>query len=265
MLLAGLVCLFSPSGTAAILAQDGNAFVRQVRAMESDEMGVPHPAGLAFSSRAKAFHVVGARAQGQPPPARTDIIKLTPFSDQVGSARIAAAIRDPINTAFDSQFNRLLIFQSPANRLIEVLEGPDGNLDPTTLVRHDARHFGLENPQGMTFDPASGHLFILDATGPRIVRIEPGPGGGFDNVTISEVDLRQTGLVDPRGLAFDPSTGHLHLLSPAQQTLYELSETGQIVATRDLSEFGLGHPQGMVFAPSGDSTDDPTIINLCCR
>jgi hypothetical protein len=114
----------------------------------------------------------------------------------------------------------------------------------------------------MTFDPASGRLFILDAAGPRIVRIEPEPGGGFDNGTISEVDLRQTGLVDPRGLAFDPTTGHLHVLIPAEQKLYELSETGQIVASRDLSEFGLGHPQGMVFAPSGDSTDDPAIMNL---
>jgi PKD repeat protein/uncharacterized protein YjiK len=262
MLLAGLLYLFYPGGATPILAQNGHAFVRQVRAMESDEMGISHPAGLAFSSGAKAFHVVEARAQGQPPPANTDIIKLTPFSAQVGSARIAAAIRDPINTAFDGQFNRLLIFQSPNNKLIEVLEGPDGNLDPTTLIRHDARRFGLQNPQGMTVDPASGHLFILDATGPRIVRIEPEAGGGFDNATISEVDLQQHGLVDPRGLAFDPATGHLHLLSPAERTLYQLSETGQIVATRNLSEFGLGQPQGMVFAPSGDATDDPTIVNL---
>ncbi len=95
MLLAGLIYLFYPGGTTPILAQDGHAFVRQVRAMESDEMGVPNPAGLAFSSRANVFHVVEAPGQGQPPPANTDIIKLTPFSDQVGSARIAAAIRDP--------------------------------------------------------------------------------------------------------------------------------------------------------------------------
>ncbi len=214
MVLAGLLSLFLMKEYAVTLAQNGNAFVRQVRTMESDEMGIPNPAGLAFSPRAGAFHVVEARGQGQPPPAETDIIKLTPFSDRVGSARIAAAIQDPINMAFDSQFNRLLIFQSPANQLIEVLEGPDGNLDPGTVIRHDARHFGLGDPQGMTVDPASGHVFILDATGPRIVAIEPEPGGSFDNAIISEVDLRQTGLVDLRGLAFDPSTGHLHVYEP---------------------------------------------------
>ena len=95
MLLAGLVYLFSPGRTTAILAQNGNAFVRQVRAMESDEMGIPHPAGLAFSSRGKAFHVVEGRGQGQPPPAETDIVKLTAYGDRAGSARIAAAIFSP--------------------------------------------------------------------------------------------------------------------------------------------------------------------------
>jgi hypothetical protein len=34
------------------------------------------------------------------------------------------------------------------------------------------------------------------------------------------------------------------------------------VATRDLSEFHVGNPQGMVFAPSGDQTDDPTQVSL---
>ena len=110
MLLAGLVYLLYPSRTTVILAQNGYAFVKQVRAIESDELGVSHPARLAFSPGTNAFHVVAAPGQGQPPPARTDIINLSPFSDQLDSARIAAAIRDPINTAFDSQFNRLLIF-----------------------------------------------------------------------------------------------------------------------------------------------------------
>ena len=262
MLMAGLVYLFSLSGTTTVLAQNGHAFVRQVRAMESEKMGLTNPAGLAFSPGANAFHVVEGRGQGQPPPAETDIVKLTPFADRVGSARIAAAIKDPINTTFDSQRQRLLIFQSPNNKLIEVLEGPDGNLDPATLIRHDARHFGLQNPAGMTVDPASGHLFILDTVGPRIVRVEPEPDGGFDNAVISEVDLQSTGLGDPRGLAFDQTTAHLHLVSPAEQKLYELDQSGRVMASRDLSELGVGDPQGMVFAPSGDLTDDPGQMSL---
>jgi uncharacterized protein YjiK len=162
--------------------------------------------------------------------------------------------------AFDERLARLLIFRSPNNHLIEVREGADGNLDPQTLIRHDARHFGLQNPQGLTVDPASGQLFFLDATGPRLVRVEPEADGTFDQAVISTVDLQPTGLADVRGLAFDPTTGNLHVI--AGQNLYELTQAGQVAATRDLSEFGIRDPEGMVFAPSGDQTDDPAETNL---
>ena len=200
LILAGVSLIFLLGGSSATLAQNNASFVRQVRTLETDEAGLQNPAGLAYSSGGQAFHAVEARGQGQPLPTDTDIIKLTAFADHKGVARVTAAIQDPINMAFDDQFKRLLIYQSPANKLIEVLEDADGNLNPATLVRHDAGHFNLDNPQGMTIDPASGHLYILDATRPRLVRIEPDSDGDFDGVVISEIDLQPTGIVGPRGL-----------------------------------------------------------------
>jgi len=114
----------------------------------------------------------------------------------------------------------------------------------------------------MTIDAAKGHVLILDSSAPQIVRIEPDSQGGFDGAAalnegrISWMDLKQAGLVDVRGLAFNPSNGHLYLLSPIERKIYELTETGQVVATRALSGFNLIDPRGMVFAPSGDPTDD---------
>jgi uncharacterized protein YjiK len=146
--------------------------------------------------------------------------------------------------------------------LIEVQEDAQGNLDPRTLVRHEAGHFGLQEPQGMTIDPASGHLFILDSAAARIIRVEPEGDGTFDRAVVTAIDLQPTGLAAVRGLAFDPTTGHLHLLSLPEQTLVEVSQSGQVVATRALAAFGLRQPQGMVFAPSGDLTDAASEISL---
>ena len=262
LILIGVSCVSLLSGSYAALAQGNAAIVREVRSLEVDQAGVQNPAGLAFSPRANAFYVIEGQRPTQPPAATTDLIKMTSFADRAGSARIAAAIQNPINMAFDSQFSRLLIFQTPANQLIEVLEDSNGNLDPSTMIRHDARHFGLQNPQGMTIDPASGQLFILDSRVPRIVRIEPEADGSFDNAVISVVDLIATDLIDPRGLALDPTTGHLHVVNPVEQELYELTQTGQVVGTRDLAALELGAPQGMVFAASGDLTDDPVEMSL---
>ncbi|HEX6268593.1 MAG TPA: hypothetical protein VFZ43_00020 [Anaerolineales bacterium] len=242
----------------AISAQGNTAFIRLVRAMEGDETGLLNPAGMAFSARANAFQVLDR----QDASADTHLVKLTPFADRAGSARLAAVIRNPINLAFDNGVGRLLILHSSDNQLLEVGEDANGNLDPSTLTRHNIQGFDLQDPQGMAFDAASGVLYILDAAGLRIVRVQPGTDGSFEGAAVSTIDLGSSGVVSPRGLALDPSTGNLHVIVPAEQKLIELSQSGELVATRDLSEFGLKNPQGMVFAPSGDQTDDPSEVNL---
>ena len=236
--------------------------MRQARVLESDRTGISSPVGLAFSSASESFYVIGARPGGAS--ADTEVVRLTPFelspvSDRRGSARIAAAVRDPVNLAFDARYTRLLLLDN-ADRLLEVLPDSGGDLDPRTLVRRDALRLDLRDPQGMTVDPASGVVFVLDAAQPRIVRIEPDASGSFDAATVSEVDLRSSGVSGVRGLAFDPSTGHLHVGSA--QGLAELTTSGDTVTTRDLSPLGLAKPAGMAFAPSGDQTDDSAALSV---
>jgi uncharacterized protein YjiK len=166
-----------------------------------------------------------------------------------------ADVADPINTAFDAEGNRLLILESSTNQLVEM------SLDRLTMNRIDARRFGLRDPQGLTVDPASGRLFVLDA-GPRIVGIDPHPLLGFRGALISVVDLAPAGLSHVRGIAFDPTSGHLHVLDPVAHELHEVSQMGRVVAIRDVSEFRLHDPQGMTFGPSGDATDDASAMGL---
>ncbi len=200
------------------MAQDNAAFVRQIRAFNTDSIGFLNPAGLAFSPGANTFHVVKALAPDLPTPPNTDIVKITPVEERVGSDRIAVAMKSPIDMAFDSQLNRLLLFQSRANQLIEVLEGSDGDLNPMTLVRHDVRHLVVQDAQGMTVDPTNGHLLILDALQLEIIRVEPEPEGGFDNAVISIVDLQGIEVVSSAG------AGHRHHL-PAPGLMLRCWET----------------------------------------
>jgi hypothetical protein len=252
-LILGLSFVWIPIGSA----QANPPVIDLVRAMQSDHTGINGPMGLVFSSRLNAFYALDAR-EWRGSQASTNLVELAVVEDRAGSARIAAAIQDPINMAYDNQANRLLILQAQGNQLLEVLAGQDGRIDPTTLTRHNVVNFGLQDPQGLTVDPVSGDLFILDAAGPRIVRIS----GGLDSGTVSVVDLGSSGISTPRGIAFEPSTAHLHVVSRAEKKLVELSQSGEVVATRDLSQFDLKDTQGMVFAPSGDQTDDPARMNL---
>ena len=180
--------------------------VRQAQVLEHDRTGVDAPAGLAFSPRAGPS-TSSERGRGAGRPRLTSSgshrSSCRRFPDRAGEARIAAALKDPVNVVFDARHARLLLLDS-ADRLLEVRSDASGDLDPRTLVRRDALRLDLRDPQGMAVDPASGAVYVLDASGPRLVRIEPAADGSFDAATVSDVDLRSSGVSAARGLAFDP-------------------------------------------------------------
>jgi uncharacterized protein YjiK len=250
----------TPLTLASVWAQDKNGPVRQVRVIEAAERGFPSPGSVAYSPRADALMVFGVDPQQGLP--GSELRSITMGGDPQGLVRLATAITDPRNLAFDAKAGRLLILEARQGELIAIPARPDGNLDPARQVRFAAEHWGVVDPRGLTVDPASGRLFVLDRGGPWLLRIEPDEVGSFDTATVTRVDLGHLGLIDPRGLAFDPTTGHLHVLSGAKWTLYELTEEADLVATRDLSGLGLFDPRGMVFAPSGDTTDDPGCVSV---
>jgi hypothetical protein len=259
LIIVAFILCFSLKGSSATQAQNAPAFIRQVRVLEIDRAGLRNPAGLAFSDKGNAFHVVEMR---QISSSYTDFVKVTPFADHAGSARIATAVQNPINMAFDNKLNRLLILQAQSNQLLSVPGDINGNLNPAALTRYDAKGFGLQNPEGMIVDETNGTLFILDAVGPRIVQVKPRADGSFSEAGVSEISLQSYGFSALRGVAFNPTSGHLFVINPAEQELYELTQSGQLTATRDLSQFGLKNSQAIVFAPSGDGTDDPSQMSL---
>ncbi len=173
----GFTLLFSFESRSAVVAQGESLSITLIRYFDQDTISPLNPVGLAFSPVANEFLVLEA----QPTTSSTsNIIKITPFEDREGSEIIAAAVADPINMVFDSKSGRMLLIDSVANDMIEIKAKSDGSFRSVpTLTRHDIQHFKLENPQGMTIDPDSGNLFIVDNLGPRLVRVEPGSGQGF--------------------------------------------------------------------------------------
>jgi uncharacterized protein YjiK len=101
----------------------------------------------------------------------------------------------------------------------------------------------------------------------RIVRFTPpapdaGPGALAAIPAARWVTLGSLASADLSGLAFDPASGHLFTLDARRRVLYELALDGTQVAAHDVSAIALADPQAMVFAPSGDQTDDPTALSL---
>ena len=243
-------------------ANDQSAYIGLVREMEAEKTGLSGPAGVVYSSQANIFHVVESHGNDNNLSDEVVINNISVFGHQVGSTSIKIGSVDPINIVMDNQLGRLFIYQSTTHQLIEVYEDATGNLDPNTFTINDASYFGLQDPQGMTYDPTQGYLYFLDAVGPQLIRIMLQPESSFTDATIDVVNLSWASSMGLHGLAFDPVSGKFYTVSPSEQRLYEFTNSGEMVAFRDLFEFNLSNPQGILFAPSGDQTDNPMESSL---
>src|SRR3972149_5666833 len=200
--LAGLILLLALMTGSITFAQERPGYLRLVRAIPAGDVGVSNPVGLAFSPGASAFLVLEAGDAARPGDTTTSISLVSPLEDTLGAVRVATAIADPLNVAVDSQANRLLILDQAANQLIAVRLRAQGYPDPadSAVTRFEAGPFGVTHAQGLTLDPETGRLFILDAAAHRIVGIITDAQQGFDGAA-----ALQEGRIFQLG--FPPLTG----------------------------------------------------------
>jgi hypothetical protein len=115
------------------------------------------------------------------------------------------------------------------------------------------------DPEDITSDPATGFLYVAD-----------GMGGGRQ-VLIYDSALKYKGkfsvaaqLEDPEGIAFDPISEHLFLVSTPDMAVAEYTLNGTFVTEYDISGFVPAPvaPQGLAFAPTSDPADNPSALAL---
>ncbi|HET6918373.1 MAG TPA: hypothetical protein VFI46_02790 [Jiangellaceae bacterium] len=231
----------APTGAATQAAASLAAQpVQEVRPIDTTELGLSKPTGVAYLPSQNAL-VVAARRAGQTP-----LIRVTPVEDFLGSLVLPDA-------------EAITLTANPAANSIYVIAGQDLLTVRADQLSAAAPQPGraslgaalLGAPAGATFD-ASGGLLILDAEARAIVRVQDGdPARGVTRISLGQM----AGEAPLRGLAMNPADGLIYVGSPTEQLLYGLDGSGVVRARYDLSPLGLADPQGFTFAPSADSTD----------
>ena len=98
------------------------------------------------------------------------------------------------------------------------------------------------------YDPGTGHLFVIDRrTGPnKIVEINPADGTVIGDFTLPF-------NASEAGLAIDPLGGSLWYGSDQSNNVVELSKTGTVLRTVDLSSQGVNNTEvnGLAFDAAG--------------
>ena len=228
---------------------------RVVRSLSASEFGQQNAKGLAFSAVSDTFLLVGD----------ADTALLTMLEDSLGSLVAPDVQADPLNTAFDAKSKSFVTFNRPSAEILQVAADAQG-LPAAAAKRFEAKTYGIQDAQGITFNPETGQMFILDAGKAQIVAISPHETMGFGTngvvTTAHKISLQKFGFNSLKGLAYNPSNGHLYFAEPSQGLLHEFTQSGDFVVTFDLASAGVASPSAMVFAPSVDNTDDPGIYDL---
>jgi hypothetical protein len=269
-LFSSLLLIYCSVNTLAISATP-TAALKKIRTVDTDNLlnadffKTPdsiYP-GIGFPPGANTLLLLN-----QPNRQASIVLISPPKGDENTVSRKSLQISDPINIAFDTVsrdaksygLSTLFLLDTDLDELVSIKSASRNVMDQFNIKRLNVQKFGLTTPQGMTIDPETGRLFVLDsASSPRIVSIQSKPGREFADAEITPV-IPDTPQGNLRGLAFNPADGHLYVLSVDQQKLYELTLDGELVTSIDIPEHSV--PQGMIFAPSLDRTDPPSIFHL---
>ena len=262
VLLLGVALAALPApGVAAETARG----LREKQMIRTERLGILRPVGLAHLGGPDLFIVLPAPVAGAEPAAAVEMMDR--FYHPVASIALSVPLANPRAVAYDRHGERLLMLDVASRSLHAIPVGADGEFASDRVVRLEAPRVGPLRSVGMTVDPATGEVFVLDRLLRRILRFTPAaPDAGAEALAAvpeaRTIALGPLAPIDLNGLAFDPVSGHLFTLDPVRRVVHELGVDGSHVASYDVSAIRLSDPQGMVFAPSGDQTDDPATLSL---
>jgi hypothetical protein len=220
--------------------------VREVRTIYTGDFGIRRPHGVSYLPEAGALLVAGEPGKWTP------AIRLTPQEKRLGSLSLPRG--DPTTLAYDARNDAVAMLSGET--MVTVAAGQAAPR-PSPTGGTSLESLGLDEPGGATFD-SEGDLLVLDAVDRSIIRVENGdPAKG-----VSRISLRGLDAARLQGIAYNPSDGLLYVTNPHEDLLFALDGSGMIRESYSLASLELKDIQGIVFAPSADSTDDEATLNL---
>lgn len=260
--LAAIVLLLLLWAPGAVRAQGEAVPVAFVRGLDTSDIDVLNPAGLAAWPEAGLLYVLQARAMPE-----ATVVAMTPNEERVASLGLDAGRLDPVNIAFDARFRRLLLL-GEAGSLTAIGLAADGapSPSPAAMARFDLAPLGVAGARGLAVGPQA-ELYLLDGAARQLVRVTPTETGDLDGAAalaggrVTRMAL-PPGLSAPGAITCHPRNGLLYVAHPADRRVSVLNGSARQVAVLQLPPGEFVDPRGLAFTFSSDLTDASSIISL---
>lgn len=228
-----------------------------IRSLYPNTMPIHQISGLAYADAFHRFYLIEQdTAQRQ-----VKLMTLSPDEDLLATTTLPDLNSTNLKLVFDADGQQLLLYSAEGGETLQIKVDEQGAPDPKRQRRGVFKPTVGNELQRLALPPTSKPLFILDAKAQQLVQIGGNTTNRFAAAT-ARLDLASFGPSDLRDVAFHPQDQHLYLLNRSDQRIYKLTTAGQVVTVYDLAPLQLVDPQGLVFAPSSDRTDDTATSHL---
>ncbi|MDZ7957339.1 MAG: hypothetical protein RMY34_05450 [Aulosira sp. DedQUE10] len=166
--------------------------------------------------------------------------------------------------AYNPQNRFLYISDDDRSRIYQVDPGKDGKYSTSDdVVSYFSTKLGSvskSDSEDVAFSTKTGNLWVVDGLNAEVYQYTTG------GQLISQFDTAKLGLLDPEGIAEDPTTGNVFVVGRPQieggQKVYyvfEVTSSGNLVRKIDISAANPNKPAGLTIAPN---SQDPSKRSL---
>ncbi len=256
----GALLLAAPPASAAVVVQP--TLVQTIATSQYTQPS-PDPSGIAYRPGRDQFLISDSEVDEMPLYQGFNLFTATRAGSGFGSGTLLPTSREPTDLGFNPQGSTLYVSDDDRDRVWVVRPGSDGvhGTADDIVSRIRTALFGSTDPEGVVYDPGTGHVFICDGTGLETYRVNPVNGvfGDGDDV-VTHFDLARYGLGDCEGLGLDPSRNRLLAVDQTTDAIYELGKGGAHFRTLNLSAIPTSRSlvADVTMAPTSNPNDSPS-------
>jgi hypothetical protein len=227
----------------------------------------PDPAGIAYVPSSDELLVGDSEVDEMPLFAGFNLFAGTRLGPGLGSGDLTSFSREPSDLGINPANGTLFVSDDDRDRVFIVSPGADGDYGTTDDSVSNIRMapLGSTDPEGVVYDPATGHLFVSDGADVEIFRINPVNGVfGDANDIVTHFDVAQYGAGDCEGLGIDPARNSLLCVDPSTpDNIYELGKGGALLRVLSMAAIPTSHAvvADVTMAPTSNPSDSPSAQN----
>ncbi len=214
----------------------------------------PDPSGIDWIESRNTLLVVDGEVEEMSIFAGVNVWEASLGGQVTRTWRTTAWSNEPVGATSNPANDHVFVSDDNQRRVYDIDPGPDGlpGTADDTRTSFKTTDYGSSDPEGIAF--GGGALFISDGVGKEIYRVDPRTNG-FNGVApagddlVSHFDTGTLGVTDPEGVEYNPTTGHLFIVSRGEKRITETTQSGALVAHLDISSSGIRKPAGVALAP----------------